>query len=238
MTIKKNYIFRLTVDRVKPLLDLHRLSLCARDDIMIQILLFSFFGVLFLTWGFVGTRAWAWTRALDYFIDSYFLFIAGYIKIFGHNTAGGLFSSTTDAMSKNPENPNAYLFSILNNLENYRGKDGNFQFKLCYPEVGKCNEWIQSSNPATETIIKGFKAISLEFTKNGIYDAWAGLGKASSFKSKSYGTTLIDDAPESKNWFCAIGATAYWPEKLQIPGPNFGNSDPEGISEVVLYVFK
>ena len=95
------------------------------------------------------------------------LLIAGYVKIFSHNTAGGLFLSTTDALSKNTDNPTANLFSILNKLENYRDKDGNFQFKLCYPEVGKCNEWIQSSNPAKETTIRGFRAISLDFTKNG-----------------------------------------------------------------------
>ena len=83
----------------------------------------------------------------------HFLFIADYIRIFGHNTEGGLFSSKMDAMVKNLEIPNAFLFSILKYLEHYRGKDGNFQFKLCYPEVGKCNEWIQTSNPATETTI-------------------------------------------------------------------------------------
>ena len=141
-------------------------------------------------------------------------------------------------MSKNPENPNAYLFSILNNLENYRGKDGTFQFKLCYPKVGKCNEWIQTSNPAKETNIRGFKAISLEFTKNGQRNAWAGLGKTG---SNSYGTTLIDDAPEYENWFCAIGATTYWPERFKIPGPESENEEgglQGGISEVILYVFK
>ena len=145
--------------------------------------------------------------------------------------------SPTDAMSKNPENPNAYLFSKLNDLENYRGKDGNFHFKLCYPKVGKCNEWIQSSNPATETTIRGFKAMSLEWSWAG-RNAWAGLGKTS---SNSYGTTLIDDAPKNKEWFCAIGATAYWPERFKIPGPKYEKEEggPEGgISEVILYVFK
>ena len=69
-------------------------------------------------------------------------------------------------------------------------------------------------------------------------NAWAGLGKTS---SNSYGTTLIDDAPKNKEWFCAIGATAYWPERLKIPGPKYEKEEggPEGgISEVILYVFK
>ena len=154
--------------------------------------------------------------------------IAGYIKIFGHNTKGGLFLSTEDALSKNPDNPNANLFSILSKLENYRGKDGNFQFKLCYPEVGKCNEWIQYSNPATDTSIIGFRSISLEFTKNGLLDAWAGLGK-----SISSGITLIDDAPEALNFHCSIGAMTFHPPGSgKIAGPAI-----ESFSEVNLYVF-
>ena len=161
---------------------------------------------------------------------------AGYIKVFAHNTAGGLFSSRHDALSKNPDNPKANLFSILDKLENYRGVDGNFQFKLCYPEVGKCNEWIQSSNPATETTIRGFRAISLNFTRNGAGGSWVGLGKSSSI---SYSETLIDDSPAAKNWHTAIGSCAYWPRKPQIPGPTPANTGfPSGISEVVLYVFK
>ena len=152
--------------------------------------------------------------------------------MFGHNTAGGLFSSRTDALSKNSDNPNANLYSILNQLENYRGKDGNFQFKLCYPEFGQCNEWIQTSNPATDTTIRGFKAISLAFKTNGVRKAWAGLGKST---DNSYSVTLIDDAPAGKNWHSAIGSCAYWPGKPKIPGPvGVGH----GINVVNLYVLK
>ena len=139
--------------------------------------------------------------------------------------------------AKNPDDPNANLFSNLVKLENYRGKDGNFQFKLCYPEVGKCNEWIQSSNPATETTIRGFRAISLDFTRNGVRGAWAGLGKSSAI---SYAETLIDDSPAARNWHCAIGSCAYWPRKPLIPGPTEfqDRGQNSGISEVVLYVYK
>ena len=151
----------------------------------------------------------------------------GYVKVFGHDTAGGLFSRREDALTENEDNPYANLFSILNQLEQYRGSDGNFQFKLCYPELNKCNVWIQSSNPATETTIRGFKPISLEFTVNGIGGAWAGLGKSSSDME-----VLIDDAPAYKNWHSAIGACAYWPGKPKIPGPRGEN----GITKVNLYV--
>ena len=153
----------------------------------------------------------------------------GIVKVFGHDTAGGLFSRRADALTKNEDNPDAQLFSILNQLEKYRGSDGNFQFKLCYPELNKCNEWIQSSNPATETTIRGFKPISLAFKTNGIGHAWAGLGKSSSNK---YSEVLIDDAPAYMNSHCAIGACAYWPGKPMIPGPRGEN----GITKVNLYV--
>ena len=83
-------------------------------------------------------------------------------KVFSHNSAGGLFSDRDDAMYKNPDNPEADLFSVLYRLEDFRDDDGNFHFKLCYPELtgvggGRCNEWIQSSNPATEGTIAGFQ---------------------------------------------------------------------------------
>ena len=160
-----------------------------------------------------------------------FFYFAGCVKIFGHHTSGGLFSSKDDAMTKNPDNPSAKLFSILSKLEKYRDGDGNFQFKLCYPGLVKCNEWIQTSNPATETNITGFKAITLTFETNGYKGGeWAGLGK-----NISWGT-LIDDTPSQVNWHCAIGARAYWPNKPKIPGP--AGQIPNGITDVELFVLK
>ena len=68
--------------------------------------------------------------------------------------------------------------------------------------------------------------------KNGLQNDWAGLGK------NADGTALIDDAPEYENWFCAIGATTYWPEKFQIPGPFYRGPGftSGGVSEVNLYL--
>ena len=114
-------------------------------------------------------------------------------------------------------------------MEKYRDSDGNFQFKLCYPELNKSNEWIQSSNPAKETTITGFKPISLAFKTNGIGQEWAGLGKSSSI---SYQETLIDDSPAQKKWHCAIGSCAYWPGEPKIPGPRY----EDGITKVNLYM--
>ena len=78
------------------------------------------------------------------------------MKIFSHNLAGGLFDSSNDALKKNLNNPDALLFSKLNFLEGYRNKEGKFHFKICFPEIkgNNCNEWKQTSNPATEGKIR------------------------------------------------------------------------------------
>ena len=111
-------------------------------------------------------------------------------------------------------------------MENHRDENGNFQFKLCYPELDKCNEWIQSSNPATETEIKGFRAIDLKFKTTVKGGKWAGLGKSIS------GPTLMDDTPTTYNWYCAIGASSNYPSNPKIPGPA-----GYFVTEVDLYVF-
>ena len=42
----------------------------------------------------------------------------GFTKVFNHDTRGGVFSSQEDAANKNADDPDAYLFSILDQLEN------------------------------------------------------------------------------------------------------------------------
>ena len=143
----------------------------------------------------------------------------GYIKVFSHDTSGGLFSNKDQVLKSNPENSDAYLYSIFYRLEEFRNSEGNFQFKLCYPEIkgigGKsCNEWIQSSNPATDSDITGFKPISMAFVKNSINQEWKGLGIN---LAGIQGYSLIDDAPSHGFWFSAIGAFRYWGGKNTIP---------------------
>ena len=138
--------------------------------------------------------------------------------MFNHDVKGGFFSNKADAASKNPTNPEADLFSILDQLETYRGSDGNFRFKLCYPELtwgvdgGKCNEWIQSSNPLTETTITGFKSISLAFTMNSRKDPWVGLGKS------QWPESVIDDTAITFGWFAIGSNKAYYGG---VPGPRY-----------------
>ena len=145
----------------------------------------------------------------------------GYIKVFSHDTSGGLFSKKDQVLKSNPENSDADLYSILYRLEEFRNSERNFQFKLCYPEIigigGKsCNEWIQSSNPATDSDITGFKPISMAFVKNSINQEWKGLG-INLVGNQRY--SLIDVAPSHSFWFTAIGAFSNWRGADKIPGP-------------------
>lgn len=155
----------------------------------------------------------------------------GFVKVFSHDTSGGFFT-TYNALRKNPGDPNARLYSILYQLEDFRGSDGSFHFKLCYPELtgiggSSCNEWIQSSNPATGRTIRGFKAISLAFTR-GSLGSWKGIGKSVS------STNFIDDYPQNGAWWTAIGARRGHPKgSSKIPGPQ-----PHVVTKVELYAIK
>ena len=170
-------------------------------------------------------------------------FFLGYLKVFSHNTSGGLFSNKAGVLKSNPTNSNADLFSILYKLEEFKDSNGNFHFKICYPELkgigGKsCNEWIQSSNPSTAHNITGFRPIGqLAFDKNSLNQPWRGLG---SNLPNLQSNTLIDDSPTDWYYYSAIGAFTYWSDskKRTIPGPRLPNelrSSP--ITKVELYVF-
>ena len=161
--------------------------------------------------------------------------------MFSHDVKGGLFSNQDDAASKNPDKPyTAQLFSILDQLENFRGKDGKFHLKLCYPELiwgvdgQTCNEWKQSSNPFTESSIMDFEPIFLAFPHDSYASAWRGLGRS----LPEYPQSLIDDDPEGDYWSSAIGATVYYPEEPFIPGPLQVPGNPTQVTKVELYVLR
>ena len=79
-------------------------------------------------------------------------------------------------------------------MEKYKSC-GGFHFKLCYPELVSegdgCNEWIQTSNPATDSTITGFKPISISFPYDSYLENWTGIG----IDVTGRNVTLIDDAP-------------------------------------------
>merc|ERR1719342_1675549 len=160
-----------------------------------------------------------------------------WLKVFYHNTDGGLFSSPEDALSKNVDDPSADLFSILDKLEEYKSA-GGFHFRLCYLElvsVGDgdgCNEWIQTSNPATDSTITGFWPVSISFPYNSNLKNWTGIGKDVS----EYRGAFIDDVPSSSYWWTAIGAYKFHGSPSTIPGPRNLKNDQFLVHQVELYV--
>ena len=159
--------------------------------------------------------------------------------MFNHDTAGGLFTNYKEVGSKNPSNPNAHLYSILNQLEEYKwytkGKPGYFRLKLCYPEKKLCNEWLQSTNPYTESDVKDviqYPDIPWQIKKNSFNKKWNGLGKNIP-QGRNVIPAVIDDAPKHGYWYCAIGAKQYFPKNTKyIPGPIQNHK----VTKVQLYV--
>ena len=147
-----------------------------------------------------------------------------WIKVFSHDISGGLFTGKSDTLSKNPDNPCAALFSILDTLEDMRLEDNSFHLKICYPEEDKCNEWVQTSNLATKKKITGFKAIKLAFPKSGTGRPFHGLGLNPAGHS-----AIIDADPDHGNWWYAIGSLK--PYSGGIPGPNVKISKVELFAE-------
>ena len=163
--------------------------------------------------------------------------------MFSHDTSGGYFKDAADTMSKNPDDENARLFSILDQLESLSTSLGVFRLRQCYPqhEGPKCNEWVQSSNPAKEPVVTGFKAINWVRTKNSQDKPFKGLGR-----NEKYEDTLMDDVPKHFDGKCfcfhSIGhnkpvekwkGTAY---ESSIHGYNDGDDNVRKVRKVELYI--
>ncbi|MCP3959345.1 MAG: DUF4082 domain-containing protein [bacterium] len=144
----------------------------------------------------------------------------GWQLVFKHDSTGGWFAGDAEAQNANAWDESATKFSRLNELENLRGGDGKFHFKLAYPESGaQVNEWKQSSNPVTtQESVQGYEAVDINWT--GQY--WGGLAKSSA------GQTFIDGSVGHGNWFYSIGSNT--PHQGKIPGP-----DTTTVTKVELY---
>ena len=114
------------------------------------------------------------------------------------HTSNELFKNLKDAKNKNADNETADLFSILDELEQYKSCSGDFHLKIYYPQLAEnfsfpCNEWTQSSNPVSDSIVRDFKPINITFqsqTKD-----FQGLGMNEWGKEDN----LIEDFPFLKN---------------------------------------
>ena len=87
-------------------------------------------------------------------------------------TYGGGYLGYSD-WYRNTHNPGAQIFSKLGDLEQFRSSDGSFHLYLYYPELGRGNEWRQTSNPVTAHGggVTGYQPINISFDQN----SWGGL---------------------------------------------------------------
>lgn len=149
---------------------------------------------------------------------------AQWLEVFYHQATDNngnliLFTNKEEAMHSNSK----YKYSILNCLEQYRGKDNKFEFLLEYPTdiPGKYNRWKQTDNPAEvredtslgQYYAKGYEPIHIDWTDQ----FWGGL-------LLCQGSTLINGSIGHPNWHYAIGSLIVWDKNIDnkpaIPGPN------------------
>lgn len=176
---------------------------------------------------------------------------AQWLEVFYHNNHSGtvLFTNKEEAMHTIG---NKDKYSILDCLEQYRGKDNKFEFLLEYPTdiPEKYNRWKQQDNPAevkevlvessTSTIIfpnaKGYEPIHIDWDGNDKnQQVWGGL------LLSSRSETLIDGAIGNTVWFWSIGALGNWIDastnNLGVPGPTFSGGHSVAIqNDIHLYV--
>lgn len=150
---------------------------------------------------------------------------ATWLKVFYHNSKFGtvVFASNNEVLHCETVDK----FSVLNKLENFRGKDGKFEFLLEYPEdyPDEYNRWKQIDNPviiqedsSLNGIKKanGYEPIHIDWT----YNYWGGLLLCSA------SSTFIDGSVNHNNWFYAIGVKKNnWENSDNsvagyVPGPN------------------
>lgn len=148
---------------------------------------------------------------------------AQWLEVFYHNSHSGtvLFKDDEEAMHTIG---NKDKYSILDCLEQYRGKDSKFEFLLEYPTdiPRKYNRWKQTDNPIevseqigdTNYKTNGYESIHIDWEDQ----YWGGLLLSSSGKS------LLDGSIGHSNWYYAIGCKATWIMNIDsapaIPGPN------------------
>lgn len=145
-----------------------------------------------------------------------------WVRVFYHNiSVNKTFFTPSEALNCNTDNK----YSSLDRLEEFRNGDGNFEFKLEYPELNQYNRWIQKSNPTKAVeVVSGYKAVQIASTQN----SWNGICKSNS------NSCFIDGSVGVSQWYYSIGCySSTWSDtigKVGIP------SYTAAVNEVILWV--
>jgi hypothetical protein len=125
----------------------------------------------------------------------------------------------------NKNNESAEVFSKLGFLEGFRAGDGNFTFKLVWPEMAhpNYNMWMQSSNPADTNdgqTLTGYRAIEVRHDL-----AWGGLVYSGEKLQANRMTTL--DGTGASSYFFGVGFTEKYMPPPGISGGTLAATGPE-----------
>ena len=128
------------------------------------------------------------------------------------STYGTKKSKETWLNGVNVDDPDAAAYSILYEVENYRGVDGNLEFKMVWPNwdgvingVTKNNfqHWKQTSNPfhpdTSTGGVDGYRAIEIDHTSN----YWGGLEYNTGDQS------LADGSVDTWRWYVCMNFCLY-----------------------------
>ena len=162
-----------------------------------------------------------------------------WLLVFHHNTHNNTewFKDEEEALHCNSK----YKYSILDELEYFRGSDGKFEFLLEYPEIpNQYNRWKQTDNPTevmepggnTATFANGYEEVHIDWSRN-----FGGLLK--DIRNR----TFLNGTLNTGNWYYAIGCynnstTDWWnglPGQWQFSDLP-GSSSKNPAHEVNLYV--
>ena len=142
------------------------------------------------------------------------LYNAKWLKIFYHNSTGGIyFSNISHALKSDlPQ-----LYSILGEINDNFKINGYFEFLLEYPEYSGYNRWKQQINPKDNPEFPNQQAIGYQ----EVSCSWKGQYFGGLVRSSRFSWTLLDGSTGYDNWYYAIGI--YAPPSIycypKFPGP-------------------
>lgn len=158
----------------------------------------------------------------------------GWTRIFRHHVAGGYFTTTSDAITKNTNDANHNLYSALNKIPDFIS-NGKYRFRMSWPGYPQKNIWIQTTNPLDDVDVAGVIPIAVNtFTQTRLLN-WGGIELGNGTHSPTNGdASLIDGSIEHTNWFYAIGSDAAYSTPPGIPADT--TLATGGVSETVLWI--
>lgn len=156
----------------------------------------------------------------------------GWTRIFRHNTAGGYFASTADAVSKNTTAPTGNLYSVLDKIPDFV-TNGKYRFRQTWPGYSQKNIWLQSTNPLSDVVVAGWTPIMA----TAITDRWGGLELGNGTHGPiNNNQALLDGSIQFQDWWYAIGATVGYGTPSGIPAASSILGTGAGVAEVNLWI--